>query len=109
LYLKCDVFLLTSLEESSPISIVEAMAVGKPVVSTDVGGVSEIVEDGRNGFLADIGDYRKLAESIIKIVNDRNMRAKFGAASSEIAMRDWSSQAVAAKTYKMYQEILDVE
>jgi glycosyltransferase involved in cell wall biosynthesis len=109
LYLKCDVFLLTSLEESSPISIVEAMAVGKPVVSTDVGGVSEIVEDGRNAFLADTGDYRKLAESIVKIVNDRNMRAKFGAASSEIAMHDWSSQTVASKTYKMYQEILDAE
>lgn len=107
LYLKCDIFLLTSREESSPMSIVEAMAAGKPVVSTDVGGVSEIVRDGENAFLAGIGDYEKIAHFVTRIVGDRDLREKLGKASSEIAMADWSSRAVAMETYRMYEEILD--
>jgi glycosyltransferase involved in cell wall biosynthesis len=107
LYLKCDVFLLTSREESSPISIVEAMAAGKPVVSTDVGGVPEIVNDGENALLAGIGDHKKIAQLIARIVRDRDLREEFGKASSEIAMADWSSRTVAIETERMYKEILN--
>ena len=88
-------------------SRVEAMAAGKPVVSTDVGGVSEIVRDGENAFLAGIGDYKNIAHFVTRIVGDRDLREKLGKASSEIAMADWSSRAVAMETYRMYEEILD--
>lgn len=106
LYLKSDLFLLTSIEESSPISIVEAMAAGKPIVATNVGGISEIVEESKNALLVGVKDHKGIAESIKMIITDRNMRESFSRESHKIASDAWSSKAVASDTYKMYVEVL---
>ena len=107
LYKKTDVFLLTSIEESSPISLVEAMAAGKPIVSTNVGGISEMVKNNRNAFLLNIKDDNNIAKSIQRIVGDRKLRKKLGTESNKIAINSWSAKAVALDTYKMYTEIVN--
>jgi glycosyltransferase involved in cell wall biosynthesis len=106
LYCSADVFLLTSREESSPISIVEAMAVGKPIVATGVGGVAEIVAHGVNGYICPVADDVAIADALRILVTDRVLRDRFARASRERASARWSARAVALATYDAYEEIL---
>ncbi|MDO4574688.1 MAG: glycosyltransferase [Planctomycetia bacterium] len=64
------IFLLTSVSEGIPLTILEAMASGVPVVATNVGGIPEVVCDGQTGLLAAAGDFRKIAENISEILSD---------------------------------------
>ena len=75
-----DVFTLSSLSEGLPIAILEAMATGVPVVATRVGGVPEVVVDGRTGLLVPPRNPEKLAEAIISILFDRGKIQLMGAA-----------------------------
>ena len=107
LYRRADLFLLSSVEESSPISIVEAMGAGKPIVSTDVGGIAETVSDGVNGILVESGDHAGLARAIVRLVGDRELRNRMGAESHRLAVASWSAEAVAARTHQLYREMID--
>src|SRR5205085_4555838 len=62
-----DLFLLTSISEGIPLTLIEAMAAGLPVVSTRVGGVGEVVEDGLTGLLAPSGDDGELADHLLRL------------------------------------------
>jgi glycosyltransferase involved in cell wall biosynthesis len=74
-----DVFALASLHEGLPIALVEAMALGKPSVATRVGGVPEVVEDGRQGFLVAPADPDALAGRIVQLLSDAPLRSRMGA------------------------------
>jgi glycosyltransferase involved in cell wall biosynthesis len=75
---KSDVFVLSSSVEGFPNVLVEAMACGTPVVSTNCqSGPNEIIQNGENGFLVPVGDEKKLAEAIIKLLKDKELRKKF--------------------------------
>jgi N-acetyl-alpha-D-glucosaminyl L-malate synthase BshA len=67
-----DVFLMPSESESFGLAALEAMACGIPVVATNVGGLPEIVQNGFNGFMGSVGDIKKLAESVLEILNEEN-------------------------------------
>jgi glycosyltransferase involved in cell wall biosynthesis len=71
-----DVFVLPSLEEGLPLSLLEAMAHGKPVVATAVGGVPEVVANGRNGLIVPPADPPALAAAIVRVLTDRALRAR---------------------------------
>ena len=79
-YQTCDLFVLCSDCEGLPITILEAMRSGKPVVATAVGGVSELVLEGVNGFVIQPGDFKSLAIRIGTLLLDRPMARQFGAA-----------------------------
>jgi glycosyltransferase involved in cell wall biosynthesis len=68
------IYILPSYGENLPFALLEAMAVGLPVITTPVGAISEIVLDGENGFLIEPGDYRALANRIDQLLNDDNLR-----------------------------------
>ncbi|MCM8784043.1 MAG: glycosyltransferase family 4 protein [Candidatus Omnitrophica bacterium] len=72
-----DIFVLTSIWEGLPLVILEAMSLGKPIVATDVDGIRELIEDGENGFLVEPGDYYNLAQKIMFILEEENLRKKF--------------------------------
>ncbi len=82
-----DVFALSSLWEGFPISYLEAMAMGKPAVGTDVGGSAEAVIDGETGFIVPPRQPRELAERILRLLRDPPLRERMGEAGRRAARR----------------------
>ncbi len=81
-----DVYICSSRAESSPISVWEALSMGKPVVSTDVGDVAIYVKDNINGFIVDIGDAASLAQKVLYLVEHKNIRKEFGERARKTAV-----------------------
>ena len=75
---KADIFVLPTYAEAMPMSVIEAMAAGLPVISTPVGGIPELIEDGVNGLLFSPGDSEALAEKISFLLNNKNLRIELG-------------------------------
>jgi glycosyltransferase involved in cell wall biosynthesis len=75
-----DVFVLSSRSEGGPISVLEAMAAGLPVVASDVGGVREQVDEGVSGLLVPAGDPAALAAALERVLGDPQLRRDLGAA-----------------------------
>jgi glycosyltransferase involved in cell wall biosynthesis len=77
----CDVFLLPSLSEGLPVALLEAMAAGKAVVATSVGGIPDAVRDGVDGVLIEPGDPDAVRAAVGRLVADRDERERLGAAA----------------------------
>ena len=85
-----DVFVLTSRNEANPVSVLEAMAAGKPVVAPRVGSLEESVADGRSGFLTPPGDAAACAERVLALLGDRDAAVRMGAIGRQIVRGHWS-------------------
>jgi len=86
-----DIFINTTDYDNTPISVMEAMALGMPVVSTNPGGVSKLINDGVDGILVNTGDYESMADSIINLLTDHNKAGSISRAAREKAeMWDWN-------------------
>jgi glycosyltransferase involved in cell wall biosynthesis len=100
-----DVFVLPSLSEGFPLTILEAMASGLPVVSTRVGGLSEIITEGENGFLVEPGKPEQLAEKILFFLKNDEARAKVSENNKEKA-KQYSWESIVSKVEAIYYEVL---
>ncbi len=88
IYATIDICALSSLNEGTPVAMIEAMAAGKAVVATKVGGVGDVIEDGRTGVLVPPGDAEALADALVMLARDRAMRHRLGqAAKDSVAVR----------------------
>jgi D-inositol-3-phosphate glycosyltransferase len=92
----CDIVVIPSIAvESHPLVVCEAMAAGKPVIASDVGGISETVIDGRTGLLVPAGNQKALASAIRSLVDDGDLRHRMGQAGRERArLFTWDGAAV---------------
>lgn len=102
-----DLFLLTSISEGIPLTVIEAMSAGLPVVATRVGGVPEVVEEGRTGMLADAGDDADLADCILRLAGDVDRRRSMGERGAERARRLFSQSRMHADYSELYREMLN--
>jgi glycosyltransferase involved in cell wall biosynthesis len=107
LLVNCDVFVLPSLTEGLPVSVLEAMAASKPVVASDVGGNKEVVIHGETGLLVPPRDSRALAEAIHTIVSDPVLGRRFGTAARTRAQREFSQEDMVRRVTEIYSELLD--
>lgn len=101
-----DVFVLPSLEEGLPYSLLEAMAEALPVVATAVGGVPEVVLDGETGFLVQSGDDQGMADRMVRLVSDVGLRAGMGKRGRERVRHAFAADSFATKIRSIYREIL---
>jgi glycosyltransferase involved in cell wall biosynthesis len=95
-----------SLEDGLPLSVVEAMSEGLPVIGTTVGGLPEIIADGETGLLVPPADPPALASAIATLLRDTELRKRFGAASVARARKCFTAQRMADETAALYRELL---
>ena len=101
-----DLFVLSSRREGLPNSILEAMAVGLPVVTTDVAGTSELVLDGQTGYVVPQGDVEHLAHAMVTLVADAKLRQRMAQAGRERIEREFSFTRRLQRVEELYARVL---
>jgi len=102
IFKSCDIYVLPSYNEGLPGSILEAMAVGVPIISTRVGGIPEAVIENRNGYLVSPGDVESLSNKIIKLGQDKKLREKMGRESQEIIKEKFEIKNIVRRLEEIY-------
>jgi glycosyltransferase involved in cell wall biosynthesis len=100
-----DVFVLPSYYEGSPVAMLEAMSYGKPVISTTVGGIPEIVEPGLNGWLHSPGDHQALLNALLYYINEPENIKKHGERSFQIAQH-YYPETIVPQLRSVYSSLL---
>jgi glycosyltransferase involved in cell wall biosynthesis len=108
-YADLDLVVCSSLSEGTSVAIIEAGAAGKPVVSTDVGGMADIVHDGVNGLLVPSQDAAALAEAIETVICNPELAASMGAAGRELAFANHSANRLVADLRNLYERLLGLQ
>ena len=101
-----DISLMTSQSEGLPQFILESMYHRVPVVSTNVGGISEVVENEKNGLLAPVHDYKSLSIQLLRLINEPELRKKYTQTSRETIEGQFTSQAMVLKTLEIYKQVI---
>ena len=106
LYMKSsDVFTLPSFQENFPVAILEAMAAGIPVIASRVGGIKDIITDGKTGLLLEPGDVDGLTEAILRIHGDEYLSSQMSKEAQKL-VESYSWERVAEETEKLYLRVL---
>lgn len=105
-YAAMDVLAVSSRNEGSPASVIEAMASGRVVVGTAVGGVPDLIRDGVDGVLVPPGDPRALAAALVRLVRDAGLRARLGAAARAAALERYHAARLVRDIERLYEELL---
>jgi glycosyltransferase involved in cell wall biosynthesis len=100
-----DVFTLTSHIEANPVSILEAMSTGKPVVATNVGSIHEAVVEGRTGFLAAPGDAYQLSDRVLRLLNEPLRAQRMGTAARDLVASRWSIESMVCGYERLIEDI----
>ncbi|MEL7207223.1 MAG: glycosyltransferase, partial [Actinomycetota bacterium] len=100
-----DVFVLPSYAEGVPVTLMEALGSGVPVVATQVGGVSELVEHGANGFIVRPGDEAELADRLGELVADPELRQRFGEHGRCLVVNEFDNDTEAARLATLFHSV----
>ena len=103
---ECDVFVLPSLSEARPRSIIEAMCMGRPVISTRVGGIPTLVEDQVTGLLVPPADPQLLASALDRLAGSTDLRRSLGKSGLERAQAMFQPELTAARYVALYRELI---
>jgi glycosyltransferase involved in cell wall biosynthesis len=101
-----DLFVLPSLYEGLPLSVLEAMASGVPVIATSIGGTDEVVRDGETGTLVPAADSDALADAIARTLGDREHASRLALAARSLVAREYSVAAMVRSVSRLYDELL---
>ncbi len=102
-----NIFLMTSQREGGPTSVLEAMLIGTPVVSTRVGIVSEVITNGVNGFISPIKDFKSLGDNINLLLNNKSLLESFIEKGKLAVKKDFIAPVIARKTAEAYEKVIN--
>lgn len=100
-----DVYCLPSLWEGLPIGLLEAMAMGKAVVATGVDGTKEAIQDGVNGLLIPMKSPQELAQALMRMAGDAELRRTLGAAARQTVLREFNVETMTRQVEELYQQV----
>jgi glycosyltransferase involved in cell wall biosynthesis len=104
---QADIFVLPSLIENQPLSVIEAQLAAKAIITSDAGGLPEIVEHGATGLLVPAGNPEKLYKSLMKLLADNSLRNKLGENAEKWAKSHWSLDTMAKNVVGVYQSAVE--
>ncbi len=102
-YSKSSIFVLPSYYEGFGIVLIEAMSAGLPLVSVRTGGATEVIEEGKNGYLV---DYDNMHEPLLKLLGDEKLRIRMGKESRKRVEKKYDWKKIAGDVIKVYKEVL---
>ncbi|MEI6949493.1 glycosyltransferase [Paraflavisolibacter sp. H34] len=102
-----DIITLCSFNEGTPVSLIEAQAANKPIVSTKVGGIQDIVKEGETALLSEIADEATFCQNLLSLVEDDRLRLRLGGNSSQYVMERFSYQRLMNEMSQLYYELLE--
>ena len=103
---ECDIYVLPSYNEGLPGSILEAMAVGVPIISTTVGGIPDAVQNDINGYLINPGDVEKLYRKLLVLCQDEELRKRMGKESQKIVRDKFNIRKIVHDLLEQYEMIM---
>jgi glycosyltransferase involved in cell wall biosynthesis len=104
-----DVFVLPSVNEGTPVSAIEALASGTPVVANRVGGVPDVVRHGMDGFLVEPGEVEEAARRVAELAQDAALRARLGGSGRERVLRRYSVERLVDDVDRLYRSLLEAK
>lgn len=107
IYADMDVLVISSNNEGTPLSAIEAMAAGCPVVATRVGGVPDLISDGQNGRLVDPGDANGIGEAVLDLLRDPQAAKEIGRSAMNSARDRFHVKRLVGDIERLYRELLD--
>lgn len=102
-----DLFLLPSEKESFGLAALEAMSCEVPVIATRVGGIPELVDHGKNGFLSEIGNVEEMADYAISLLEDEELMKEFRQNAREAAVKKFNTDKIVREYENLYKSLLD--
>jgi len=105
-YAAFDAMILPSGNEGTPVSAMESLAAGRPVVATRVGGVPDVVRDGEDGFLVELGDVEELADALARLAEDPELRVRMGEAGRARVLPRYAVKRLVEDVDRLYRSLL---
>jgi glycosyltransferase involved in cell wall biosynthesis len=106
-YSAIDALVLPSVNEGTPVSVIEALAARRPVVATRVGGTPDVIRDGVDGYLVDVGDTNALSERLAGLASDPEHRARMGSEGHERVLARYAVERLVDDIDLLYRSLLD--
>lgn len=106
-YAKCSVFVSASFSETFSIVTAQALAAGKPVIASRVGGIPSLITEGKTGFLVPSGDAQNLAEKIVMLLENDDLRKDLGKEGRKQAFRRFKIEIIARELHRVYQIVAE--
>jgi glycosyltransferase involved in cell wall biosynthesis len=100
-----EIFAMSSVSEGLGTSLLDAMASGKPIVATSVGGIPEVVVDGVTGLLVPPRDHHAMAAAIVRLLKDAALRDRMGAAARALVRKKFSAERMVQETLRVYERL----
>jgi glycosyltransferase involved in cell wall biosynthesis len=105
-YAGLDIVTLTSLNEGTPVTLIEAQASNKPIVSTDVGGVRDILEEGVTGLLSPSNDMESFVNNLVNVIEKKELRESMGAAGYTNVFEKFSYRRLVGDVRSLYETLI---
>ena len=104
----CDIFIMPSHYEGTPVALLEAAALARPIIATNVGGIGELVDDEKEALLVEAANPEAIAQSILRLMRDPELARQIGQSACERVEREFSLPALVETTMSAYRKALEV-